>query len=191
MLGLSNTAGYALLAIAYLEGCAGRRVLAKDIAAATGIAGPYLSKILHTLAKAGLIRAKRGYQGGFLLARPAAQTRLLEIVDALDERSGTPRCLLGLVECSDERDCPVHRVWKSARLRIEACLERLTLADMATAVCKHTVPPAPASNGHRAPGANRRSATRRIRPRPERRSGPARSSPKWNGAAKPASWKRS
>lgn len=148
MFGLSHTAGYALLALAYLEDREGHWVLAKDIAAATGTAGPYLSKILHTLAKVGLIRAKRGYRGGFALARPAAEIGLLEIVDAVEDRARTPRCLLGLVECSDQRDCPVHHVWKTARTRIEAYLQRLTLAEIALAMRRHAVPTAPKSNRH-------------------------------------------
>ncbi len=134
MLGLSHTAGYALMALGFLEGSDGRWVLARDIAAATGIAGPYLSKILHTLAKAGLIRAKRGYRGGFVLSRPASQISLTEVLAAVAEPLWSTRCLLGLVECSDERDCPIHRMWKTTRTRLQTSMQQLTLADVAGAV---------------------------------------------------------
>jgi Rrf2 family protein len=168
MLELSSTSGYAVLALAFLAGSDGRWVLAKDIAVATGIAGPYLSRILHTLAKAGVIRAKRGYRGGFVLARPAAKIGLLEIVNAVEERSVAPRCLLGLSECSDEHDCPVHCVWKSARTRIEACLQRLTLAEVAPAVRRHTLPASRKARGHGMVTGEPRFAPRS----PGQRSGP-------------------
>ncbi len=76
MLSLNQTTGYAILALAYLEQSPGRPRLAKDIAAATGVPLPYLSKLLHALTRTGLIHGKRGYRGGFTLAKPTSQISL-------------------------------------------------------------------------------------------------------------------
>ncbi|MHC5013665.1 MAG: RrF2 family transcriptional regulator [Planctomycetota bacterium] len=72
MLSLSHTTGYAILALACLEGAGGRWVLSTEIAELTGTPRPYLSRVLHTLRRSGLVRAKRGYRGGFALARAAS-----------------------------------------------------------------------------------------------------------------------
>ncbi len=134
MLEFSNTSGYAILALCHVAGQGARWVLAREIAADTGIAGPYLSKILHALVKAGLLRAKRGYRGGVALARPAGQINILEVVAVVERRPRAPGCLLGLSDCSDLHACPVHRVWKVTRAQIEDSLRRLTLAAVARTV---------------------------------------------------------
>ncbi len=106
-------------------------MLSRQIAACTGIPGPYLSRILHTLGKSDLIRAKRGYRGGFTLSRPGERISLLDVAEAVEGRSWAPRCLLGLERCSDRRGCSTHAFWKRERARIEATLRRTTLAEVA------------------------------------------------------------
>lgn len=131
MLSLSHTTGYAIQALCALELSRGRRVRAQEIASQTGVPKPYLSKILHALGRAGLIWTKRGYRGGVLLSRPAAQISLLNVVEAVEGVGWRPRCLLGPVECSDERACPTHAFWKNERDKIEAQLRGLSIAQVA------------------------------------------------------------
>lgn len=131
MLALSRTTGYAILALSCLEDGQDRWVLTRDIAARVDVPGPYLGKILHALARANVIRAKRGYRGGFMLARPAEKVSLAEIVHAIDGPNFLSGCLLGLEQCSDERACPAHAIWKAERARIGTCLAQLTLKDVA------------------------------------------------------------
>lgn len=158
MFELSTSAGYAILALGFLECCGDRWVLAKEIAAATGITGPYLAKILHRLVGAKLIRAKRGYRGGVRLSRSSRQISVMEIAEAVDHRPRKPACLLGLADCSDEQSCPVHRVWKSARDRMEAMLARLTLAEVAEAMAERSA--GPARNTERRPAREPRTRAR-------------------------------
>ncbi len=128
MLCLSHTTGYAVLALSCMQGpCGGRWVLAKDISKCTGIPQAYLSKILHALGGSGLIQAKRGYRGGFTLARPTDEISLMDIVEAVEGHAWKPKCLLGLDDCSDERGCPTHEFWSKERDRIESQLRQTTL----------------------------------------------------------------
>lgn len=131
MLALSQTTGYAILALSCLEGAGGEWVVAKEIANCTGIPRPYLSKLLHALTGSDLIVAKRGYQGGFRLTRAAGQISLLDVTEAVDGSAWISGCLLGLEECSDQRACPTHGFWKEQRARIKAELAGLTLRDVA------------------------------------------------------------
>lgn len=129
MLALSQTAGYGILALSWLD--PNRWTLAQDLARQAGVPKPYLSKILHALAKGRLIHAKRGYRGGFRLARRPEAITLLDIVNAVDGTAWAGRCLLGLKLCSDERACPTHEFWKAERARIREQLQQISLKDVA------------------------------------------------------------
>ena len=131
MLCLSQTTGYAILAMSCLSQAVGRLVLAKDIAACTGVPLPYLSKILHALHRSGLIHGKRGYRGGFMLARPPAEVSLLEVAEALEGKNWLPHCLIGLDNCDPEQRCPTHDFWTKERAKIEQELRRVGLNDVA------------------------------------------------------------
>ena len=128
---LSQTAGYAIVALSYLHGRDEDWVQAKDIAEATGIPRPYLSRILHLMGKNGLINTKRGYRGGVALARPTEDITLLEVAEAIDATVSKPKCLIGLAECSDDRGCPAHDYWIREQSKMQSKLNRLTLASVA------------------------------------------------------------
>jgi Rrf2 family iron-sulfur cluster assembly transcriptional regulator len=131
VLPLSQSAGYAVLALSCLEDPGGESVLVQDVATWTGAPGPYLAKIFSALTKAGLVIGKRGNQGGVILARPAREIPLSELAEVLDSAGWRSECLLGLAECSDDRACPVHAFWKETREQIHGELLGVTLADVA------------------------------------------------------------
>ena len=131
MLALSQTTGYAILALSCLEGCGEHWVQAKEISSCSGVPLPYLSKILHSLGDSDLIEAKRGYRGGFRLSRPANKITLMDVAEAVESKPWLPQCLLGLEGCTDERACPTHDFWTKQRARIEAELQKQTLHDVA------------------------------------------------------------
>ncbi|MEW6236031.1 MAG: Rrf2 family transcriptional regulator [Candidatus Omnitrophota bacterium] len=130
MLSLSQTAGYAILALSCLNDPDEEWVLEKTIANETGIARPYLSKILYGLARAGLIVSKRGYKGGLTLARPAIEISILDVSNAVDGDEWWKKCLLGLPQCSDERPCPIHDFWAAIRPKIVAKFQSFSLAEV-------------------------------------------------------------
>lgn len=127
MLSLSHTTGYAVLALGCIESGQGQWVLSRNIHTCTGIPMPYLRKILFALGKSGLIRAKRGREGGFLLKRPASRISLMDVVEAVEHGKSVPDCLLGLPGCSDATPCPLRSFWQKERARIEARLRRVTV----------------------------------------------------------------
>lgn len=118
MLSLSQTAGYAVLALSCLDPQGRSLSQAAAIAEATGIPAAYLPKILRQLRDAGLVAGRRGQGGGVTLARPAERITLLEIVDAVEGPGWGDRCLLGLPECSGECPCPMHEFWARERPRL-------------------------------------------------------------------------
>lgn len=131
MLTLSRTAGYAILALSCLVDAGGRWVLVREIASRVKLPAPYLAKILHALAKMGVVKAKRGYRGGFMLARPAEKISIEEIVEVIEGHGWLDGCMLGFTQCTDERACPAHALCKAERATIKTFLFRLTLKDVA------------------------------------------------------------
>jgi len=133
MLSLSHSTGYAILALSCLDDPGGRLVLVRDVAKCARIPKPYLSKILNSLVRSGLIRAKRGYKGGVILARPAAEITVLEVAEAVSRKGRRWGCLFGLPNCHRHVRCPTHRFWVAECRRIVTKLRQVTLAEMARA----------------------------------------------------------
>lgn len=130
MLPLSQTAGYAVLALSCLEGPGGKPVRVAEVAERTGIPRPYLANVMHSLAEKGLIIARRGHKGGVTLSEPAAEICLAIIAEAVDGTVWRESCLLGFSECSDSRACPAHSYWKEERERVFKLFQDITLADI-------------------------------------------------------------
>ena len=131
---LSQTTEYALAAAVHLavKG-GGGPVRVDDIAEELGVPRNYLSKILHALARVGVLNSTRGPGGGFELARDASEIRLSELVQpfepALTRSNGG--CLLGRERCGDDDPCAAHSRWKDVRATIDTFFSDTTLGDLA------------------------------------------------------------
>jgi Rrf2 family protein len=109
---LSKTSEYALRAVLHLARDTGDPVPAGEIAAALDVPANYLSKILHTLSRAGLVDSERGPGGGYRLARPADRISIGDVVGAVDPIAPEGRCLLGHQDCPGAHPCPAHDRWR-------------------------------------------------------------------------------
>ncbi|MFQ5877509.1 MAG: RrF2 family transcriptional regulator [Acidobacteriota bacterium] len=104
--------------------------LIREISRATAIPETFLSKIFQKLATKGLIRSRRGFRGGFRLARPARRITLREIVEALQGPIEFHRCLDHLRARGRRHRCHVRRVFSRVQRRVASILEQTTLEDM-------------------------------------------------------------
>ena len=129
----SRACEYGIRAMLYLatQPKAGGPVLVRDVAQDLKIPSPFLSKIVQTLAREGLINSQKGPGGGITLARPASEIRLIQVVEAIDDLEFTQACVLGLPDCGDSKPCPVHEQWGKIRERIRKMLESRTIARFA------------------------------------------------------------
>lgn len=128
---LTRTSQYAIRAAIHLAGRNGRASQVGEIAEALDLPRNYLSKILHRLARAGVLASERGRSGGFRLAVDPAALSLERIVEPVEPGVGARRCLLGRAECRDADPCPVHERWRELSERIGVFLRETTLADLA------------------------------------------------------------
>jgi Rrf2 family protein len=171
------SATHALRALAHLAAVpGGEAMLGRDLAREVGVPAHYLSKVLATLARAGLLAATRGAHGGYRLARPAREIPLVEIVEPFEGQRARPGCLLRPGEpCVDDRTCSAHPEWAKVTAAYLGFLESTTLADIQEGAAAGVLPspsPAPLSGpaprGQGGPGTRGRSP--RTRRTPTRRS---------------------
>lgn len=125
----SPTCQHALRALIYLaEKNAPGPVLVREIAEASDVPQPSLAKILHSLRGRGLVRSTKGPGGGYQLARPGDQLRVVDVIEAVDGQIDLNSvCVLGLDTCNDEASCALHDVWKLFRQNYAATLSSMTL----------------------------------------------------------------
>ena len=128
---LTRGVEYAIEGILYLA----RRdredlALVREVSRATDIPEDFLSKIFQRLATKGLIRSRRGFRGGFRLARPARRITLREIVEALEGPIEFHRCLDHLRARGRRGRCHVSRIFRRVQRKVAAILEQTTLEDL-------------------------------------------------------------
>ena len=129
---ISRTAEYAIRAMVALRShAAGGPMLAREISKQTGIPQNYLSKIMHSLGRAGLVSSVRGPGGGFQLRKPAKPVTAYEIVALFEDVGSRRRCFLGNDICSDEHACSAHDMWKKVWAVYEDFLQKTTLTTLA------------------------------------------------------------
>ncbi len=128
---LSSTAEYALQAVLYLAKTAmDQPVRVGQAASALGIPRNYLSKILHELARDGVLVSSRGKLGGFQLASDPDELSLFAVVHRFDHIAEERRCLLGRNQCSDRNACAAHWRWKSVSEQITTFFQETTVGDL-------------------------------------------------------------
>lgn len=130
---LSTKGRYAVMAMADLASHSnGSPVALADIADRQEISLSYLEQLFGKLRKGGLVKSVRGPGGGYLLARPAAQTRISDIILAVDEPIQTTRCSPGSpAGCHNHKGrCLTHDLWEELGNQIYLYLSAVSLADV-------------------------------------------------------------
>jgi Rrf2 family cysteine metabolism transcriptional repressor len=109
-----------------------------EIAAHDGLPLAYLEHLVARLRKAGLVDSRRGSRGGYMLARPAGEITMAEVVEALEGSIAPIECISeaadGSIVCARESSadhvCPTKLLWTRVRVSIVRTLRETTLADL-------------------------------------------------------------
>jgi Rrf2 family protein len=119
------------LAVAQAGEEAVRPIKAEALARAQEIPLKFLENILQGLRQAGLVESRRGPEGGHLLARPAAEISIADVIRAIDG----PLAGVGGRRPEDLQfggsAVPLREVWIAVRASLRGVLEGVTLADVA------------------------------------------------------------
>ena len=130
MLRISRLTDYGTVVLAHLACEDAALVSAADVATATGIAPPTVSKLLKALAKAGLVSSTRGSHGGYQLAREAHEISAAEVIDALEGPVSITECAAVDSHCDFEAICNVGGAWQRINVAIRRALDEISLADL-------------------------------------------------------------
>ena len=135
---LGAKARYAVMAMVDLARHSnGAPVCLADIAERQEISLPFLEQLFAKLRRSGLVNSVRGPGGGYLLAHDRNETRIADIITAVDEPIHAVRCTPGAPSgCRIDRSrCLTHDLWEELSNQIHLYLSSVSLGD----VCERRV----------------------------------------------------
>ena len=129
---LSTKGRYAVMAMVDLaQASKDRPVPLGDIASRQEISLSYLEQLFAKLRKAGVVKSVRGPGGGYRLARPTGETRISDIMMAVEEPVKVTRCKTAAKGCLEGgRRCVTHDLWDELGRHIHLFLSGVTLEDV-------------------------------------------------------------
>jgi Rrf2 family protein len=138
MLRLTKKADYGLMALKYLAeqpyagGDPGHApaASAKAIAEAYHIPPQLLAKILQTLTRGGILLSTAGTNGGYALARSAADITAFEVIRAIDGPLFITSCITIHGTCDLHGTCTIKEPLRKVNDSIKDMLNGLTIADL-------------------------------------------------------------
>lgn len=128
---LSTKGRYAVMAMADLaQASSAGPVTLSDIASRQSISLSYLEQLFAKLRRADIVSSVRGPGGGYKLSRGAAETRISDIIMAVDEPLSATRCSDAKGCLADGRRCVTHDLWDELGRHIFLFLSSITLEDV-------------------------------------------------------------
>jgi Rrf2 family protein len=129
---LTRAADYGVRVMIQLTALAGNgRASLPNLARATGAPQSFLSKVLQSLTRAGLISSRRGQAGGFHITPRGATASMREVIEAVDGVICLNICLGPGRSCSRKAHCPAHPVWVEAQQAMMEVLSGASIASLA------------------------------------------------------------
>lgn len=132
---LSTKSRYGLRAVfdmAYHSGNQPAQI--KDISRRQNISPRYLEQIFQELKKAGLLKSRRGPQGGYTLTRKPEEISVREVIEAAEGEvflvACTSREKTCEPECEFDNQCVTQKIWAEANQRLNDYFASLTIKDL-------------------------------------------------------------
>ena len=126
---ISQTAEYALRAMVFMAAAEDSAHVTQEIAQRMQVPAGYLSKVLQSLSRAGLVTSQRGLGGGFTLAKPARDISIYEVIQAVDPVQRIRVCPLKLTVHSVHL-CPLHKRLDDAMAVVEKSFRATALSEL-------------------------------------------------------------
>ncbi len=137
---LTRAADYAIRVMIHLAAFApGTRASRAELATASECPEQFLSKVLQSLTRAGLVISHRGNTGGFELAPAHRGATMLEIVEAVEGPIHLNVCLSSEDECSRQHWCPAYAIWNEAQDALTGVLRKACIGDLARTAAQRRI----------------------------------------------------
>ena len=140
MLRLTKKADYGLMALKYLaeqaEAVGSGQLAHSASASAKAIADAYhippqlLAKILQTLTRGGILVSTAGTNGGYSLARPAAEINAFEVIRAIDGPLFITSCVTDSGSCDLTDSCTIKEPLARVNDSISDVLKKIRISDL-------------------------------------------------------------
>lgn len=127
MINISQKSQYALRGVFELAKRGGRSATVSELAAAQAIPQRFLELIFNELRQAGLIKSYRGPKGGHVLARPASETTVGEILRLVEGPTNLVKCVSAGQDCPFVMACPFREIWDEAAKAMDIVFDRTTI----------------------------------------------------------------
>ena len=127
---LSRLTDYGILLLTAMAREPDRTHTARDLAEATQVPLPTVSKVLKTLTKGGVLVSHRGVVGGYGLARGPDRISLVDVVGALEGPIAITQCSEGPGHCSLENGCSSAPHLQVVNQAIIGALAKIRLTDL-------------------------------------------------------------
>ena len=109
----------------------GNPVRLSEVARVTGLSRKFLEQLAIALKSHALIRGVSGRNGGYLLARPADEITIGQVIYSVTGPLHVATCVDDLSICMSSDFCECRLVWRLLQKRIQEVLDEYTLADFA------------------------------------------------------------
>jgi FeS assembly SUF system regulator len=130
VLRLSRLTDYAFAVLTHLAELPNATASARDVAQATRLPPPTVSKLLKLLAAASLVEAERGAQGGYRLAQSPDRINVADVIAAVDGPVALTECAVSARNCERVRSCRLRPNWLRIDAAIRRALQDISLSDM-------------------------------------------------------------
>ncbi len=129
---ITKASDYALILLSRLtEIPPGERVSVKQVATSSGIPQRFLAIIVHRLSKAGLVRSRKGSNGGIWLARHGSEITLREVLEAIEGPIRMVDCQHQQGACRLEDHCTTKSFWDTVHESIVESFGSTTIEEIA------------------------------------------------------------
>lgn len=131
MFRLSKGTDYGIRILAYLaRDPIGATHNAREVAQGLELPVPMVSKVMKSMARAGLLESHRGAKGGFSLARRPSELSVADMIAALEGPVALTECQVGPFLCQHEGHCSVQEPWTVINRAVRGTLSTITLDDL-------------------------------------------------------------
>jgi len=126
---------YGLRILIRIAGCKTEEGLSiPQLTAAEGISSHYVAKLARVLRMKGFINSTPGYKGGYVLAKPAKEININEVLKglggALFDKKFCGSHAGSLKLCTHSVDCSARSLWQMIQFAVDHVLDKVSLYDL-------------------------------------------------------------
>ena len=127
---ISRRTDYAIRLVAALAQSDGQPLSVRVASEQQDVPYAFARSIQHDLVLSGIVESRRGARGGIVLARPADELTVLDVVEAVQGDLAMSICTHDEDWCPRARHCVFHRLWQGADALLRDYLSKQSIREL-------------------------------------------------------------